>query len=204
MVYKVEGATPNLLAFWGSVGPRDLKPAVIRAGACGPTAWVGAPCVGAAPTDTPCVGGLVPTVWACPPETLRALVHRGIIRQDNNVKRGRGWPNLTWEDAIKRDLKKWNIPMELCLDRSAWKEAIHVPKPWLGIFPFSALNSLFSYPFSLFLFLVTYCWVSTLAYPNFLGNKRLCWCCCGTLDPNLFELITIELQTRHHSLPFSL
>jgi hypothetical protein len=34
MVYKVEGATPNLLAFWGSVGPRDLKPAVIRAGAC--------------------------------------------------------------------------------------------------------------------------------------------------------------------------
>jgi hypothetical protein len=34
MVYKVEGATPNRLVFWGSVGPRDLKPAAIRAGAC--------------------------------------------------------------------------------------------------------------------------------------------------------------------------
>jgi hypothetical protein len=48
-----------------------------------------------------------------PPE---APVHRGIIRQDNNVKRGRGRPNLTWEEAIKRDLKEWNIPMELCIE----------------------------------------------------------------------------------------
>jgi hypothetical protein len=61
-----------------------------------------------------------------PPE---APVHRGIIRRDNNVKRGRGRPNLTWEESIKRDLKECNIPMELCLDRSAWKEAIHVPEP---------------------------------------------------------------------------
>jgi hypothetical protein len=34
MVYKVEGATPNRLSFWGSVGPRDLKPAAIRVVAC--------------------------------------------------------------------------------------------------------------------------------------------------------------------------
>jgi hypothetical protein len=34
MVYMVEGATPIRLAFLGSVGPRDLKPAAIRAGAC--------------------------------------------------------------------------------------------------------------------------------------------------------------------------
>jgi hypothetical protein len=51
-------------------------------------------------------------------KTPVAPVHRGIIRQDNNVKRGRGRPNLTWEEAIKRDLKEWNILMELCLDRS--------------------------------------------------------------------------------------
>jgi hypothetical protein len=56
-------------------------------------------------------------------------VHRGIIRRDNNVKRVRGRPNLAWEEAIKRELKEWNIPMELCLDRNAWKEAIHVPEP---------------------------------------------------------------------------
>jgi hypothetical protein len=51
-----------------------------------------------------------------PPE---APVHKGIIRRDNNVKRGRGRPNLTCEEAIKRDLKEWNIPMELCLDKSS-------------------------------------------------------------------------------------
>jgi hypothetical protein len=61
-----------------------------------------------------------------PPE---APMHKGIIIWNNNVKRGRGRSNLKWEEAIKRDLKEWNIPKELCLDRSAWKEAIHVPKP---------------------------------------------------------------------------
>jgi hypothetical protein len=61
--------------------------------------------------------------------SLEAPMHRGIIRRNNNVKRGRGWSNLTWEKAIKKDLKEWNIPKELCLDRSAWKEAIHVPDP---------------------------------------------------------------------------
>jgi hypothetical protein len=58
-----------------------------------------------------------------------ALVHRSIIRRDNNVKGGRGRLNLTWDEAIKRDLKECNIPKELCLDRSAWKEAIHVLEP---------------------------------------------------------------------------
>jgi hypothetical protein len=70
-------------------------------------------------------------------------------------------------------LKEWNISKELCLDKSAWKEAIHMSEPLLGLFPFSALKNLFSLPF-LSLFLVTSCWVSTLAYPNLLGTKTLC------------------------------
>ncbi|WVZ78086.1 hypothetical protein U9M48_025851 [Paspalum notatum var. saurae] len=41
-----------------------------------------------------------------PPE---APVHSGIIRRNNDVKRGRGRPNLTWEEAVKRDLRDWNI-----------------------------------------------------------------------------------------------
>jgi hypothetical protein len=45
-------------------------------------------------------------VWACPPETPEGTVHRGVIRRDNSVKRGRRQPNLTWEEAIKRDLKE--------------------------------------------------------------------------------------------------
>jgi len=36
---------------------------------------------------------------------------------------------LTWEETVRRDLKEWNIPNDLSLNRSAWKAAIHVPKP---------------------------------------------------------------------------
>ena len=52
----------------------------------------------------------------------------GIISQDSNVKRGRGRLKLTWVEAIKGDLKGWNIPKDLALDRSAWKTAIYVPE----------------------------------------------------------------------------
>lgn len=34
MIYMVEGAIPNGLAFWGSVGQANLKPAAIRADVC--------------------------------------------------------------------------------------------------------------------------------------------------------------------------
>jgi hypothetical protein len=64
MVYKVEGATPIRLAFWGECWPKRPKARCYTCGrVCrGPTAWVAAPCVRAARTDTPCVGGPVPTV----------------------------------------------------------------------------------------------------------------------------------------------
>jgi hypothetical protein len=69
MVYKVEGATPDRLVFWGECWPKRLKARCYTCGrVCrGPTAWVGAPCVRSAPTDTPCVGGPVITVhWTQP------------------------------------------------------------------------------------------------------------------------------------------
>ena len=50
-----------------------------------------------------------------PPETS---VRCGILSQDSNVKRGKGRPKLTWVKAIKGDLKEWNIPKNLALDRS--------------------------------------------------------------------------------------
>jgi hypothetical protein len=46
-----------------------------------------------------------------------------------NKKRGRGRPNLIWEESMKRDLKDWRITNELALDRREWKLAIHVPEP---------------------------------------------------------------------------
>ncbi len=61
-----------------------------------------------------------------PPE---ALVHSGRLKRAENVKRGRGRPNLTWEESVKRDLKDWSITKELAMDRGAWKLAIHVPEP---------------------------------------------------------------------------
>jgi hypothetical protein len=40
---------------------------------------------------------------------LEASVHSGIISRTGNRKRGRGRPNLTWEESVKRDLKDWSI-----------------------------------------------------------------------------------------------
>ncbi len=61
-----------------------------------------------------------------PPE---APMHSGRLKRAENVKRGRGRPNLTWEESVKRDLKDWSITKELAMDRGAWKLAIHVPEP---------------------------------------------------------------------------
>ncbi|KAJ1699237.1 hypothetical protein LUZ63_007749 [Rhynchospora breviuscula] len=60
-----------------------------------------------------------------PPE---APVRSGILNHFENTRRGRGRPRLTWDEAVKRDLKDWNISKELATDRSAWKLAIHVPE----------------------------------------------------------------------------
>ena len=38
--------------------------------------------------------------------------------------RGRGRSKLTWGEVIKRDLKAWDIPRDLYLNKSAWKAAI--------------------------------------------------------------------------------
>jgi hypothetical protein len=48
---------------------------------------------------------------------VEASIHSGVIRRSGNEKRGRGRPNLTWEESVKRDLKNWCITEELALDR---------------------------------------------------------------------------------------
>lgn len=58
-----------------------------------------------------------------------APVRSGNVNHVESTRRGRGRPRLTWDEAVKRDLKAWNIPRELTLDRNAWKSAIHVPEP---------------------------------------------------------------------------
>jgi len=58
-----------------------------------------------------------------------APVRSGLLKRVDNVKRGRGRPKLTWDEAVKRDLKDWNVPKEVAFDRSAWRLAINVPKP---------------------------------------------------------------------------
>ena len=60
-----------------------------------------------------------------PPE---ASVRSGIVSGFESTRRGRGQPRLTWEEAVKKNLKEWNVSKELALDRSVWKLAIHVPE----------------------------------------------------------------------------
>lgn len=58
-----------------------------------------------------------------------APVRTGVVSHVGNIRRGRGRPRLTWDEAVKRDLKAWNVSKEIVFDRSAWKLAIHVPEP---------------------------------------------------------------------------
>uniref|UniRef100_M8D467 mRNA export factor GLE1 n=1 Tax=Aegilops tauschii TaxID=37682 RepID=M8D467_AEGTA len=46
-----------------------------------------------------------------------APVHSGRLKHADNVKRGRGRPNLTWEESVRRDLKDWSITKVLAMDR---------------------------------------------------------------------------------------
>jgi hypothetical protein len=57
-----------------------------------------------------------------------APVRIGVLDRVGSVRRGRGRPKLTWDESVKRDLKEWDIPKELVMDRSASRLAINVPK----------------------------------------------------------------------------
>ena len=55
-------------------------------------------------------------------DLLRCRCVEGFLEQVDNVKRGR-------DEAVKRDLKEWNISKELAKDTCPWRLAINVPKP---------------------------------------------------------------------------
>jgi hypothetical protein len=50
---------------------------------------------------------------------VETSIRNGVTRQTGNKKRGRGRPNLTWKESVKRDLKDWYITKELALDRES-------------------------------------------------------------------------------------
>jgi hypothetical protein len=58
-----------------------------------------------------------------PPE---APMGSGVLDRVDSVRRGRGRPKLTWDESVKRDLKEWDIPKELVMDRNVWRLAINV------------------------------------------------------------------------------
>jgi hypothetical protein len=112
-----------------------------------------------------------------PPEA--APVRSGVLKQVDNVKRGRGRPKLTWGESVKRDLKEWNISKQLAMDRSAWRLAINVPNlcPYFCL-PLSvpSVSCLFVFLLSLFIF----SFISSL--PQLAWDKRLCCCCIKIND----------------------
>jgi hypothetical protein len=74
-----------------------------------------------------------------------APVRSDILIRPNNTRRENDRLWLIWEEAIKRNLKEWNISKELILGMSAWMIAIHVQEPWfrsyrLQILSFSVLR----------------------------------------------------------------
>jgi hypothetical protein len=131
-----------------------------------------------------------------------APIRNVVIRRTGNKKSGRGRPNLTWEEFVKRDLKDWCITNELALDRRVEASNSCVRTLIFGFLLLLPFVKFFSLPLFHFFDLAFYClfsffiWffialyfplffalvfapvVSSLASPNLLGNKRLGCCCC--------------------------
>jgi hypothetical protein len=57
----------------------------------------------------------------------KLVQHRsGVISWTDNGKRGRGRPNLTCNESVKRNLKNWIITKELALDRRVEASNLYV------------------------------------------------------------------------------
>jgi signal recognition particle subunit SEC65 len=76
-------------------------------------------------------------------------------------KRGRR-SKLTWEETAKEDLKGWDIPKDLALNRSTLKTVIHM------------LENLDFW----------FYWVFNSNLPQLAWDKRLC-CCCILIVGNI-------------------
>jgi hypothetical protein len=116
---------------------------------------------------------------------VEAPIYNGVIRRIGNKKRVRGWPNLIWEESVKRDLKDWCITKELALDRREWKLAIYMAEPWSSVhFFYCLLSSFFPAPFSLFdlafyyLFSFLFDFLSPSIFP-FFALILYIFCSCG-------------------------
>jgi hypothetical protein len=99
-------------------------------------------------------------------------VRSGVLDRVGSVTRGRGRPKLTWDESVKRDLKEWDIPKELVMDRMLGDLQSMFLRHDLFFF-FCAFVFL-CFVLLLPLFLVGF--ISSL--PQLAWDKRLSCCCC--------------------------
>jgi hypothetical protein len=78
-----------------------------------------------------------------------ALVHSAQLKRADNVKRGQGRPNLTWEEVRKKRSKGLEYHQRTSHGQGCLKACYPCAKPWVGC---------------------EILWVSPLAYPNLFGT----------------------------------
>ena len=59
---------------------------------------------------------------------LNAPVRKGICYHEEDMKKGRGRPKLTWARVVNQDLNQWDIEWQMVGNRSEWRKAITVPE----------------------------------------------------------------------------
>jgi hypothetical protein len=110
-------------------------------------------------------------------------VHSGVIRRTSNEGIDRGRSNLTWKKSVKRDFKDLSITKELALDRRV-EASNSCPFSFFCGVVFYCIFSFFQFGFFIalqfpFSFSPFFClcflahMVSSLAYPNLFGTRRL-------------------------------
>jgi hypothetical protein len=62
---------------------------------------------------------LVEVVWLCPNETFRNTSVLWSSKSRYQCDKRKRKTEVDMREAVKRDLKGWDIPRDLCLDRSA-------------------------------------------------------------------------------------
>ena len=66
---------------------------------------------------------------------LDAPIRTEVCYRENDMKRGRGQPKLTWRKVVKQDLIEWEIDWRMVCLRTEWRKAIRIVEGGISYIP---------------------------------------------------------------------
>ena len=66
---------------------------------------------------------------------LNAPIRTEVCYRENDMKKGRGRPKLTWGKVVKQDLIEWEIDWRMVCLRTEWRKAIRIVEGGISYVP---------------------------------------------------------------------